>query len=222
MRSNEKDVRKFAFKLSKYELEQKMPRSKTTQILSDDELIVRAKQGDKAARDELVSVYLPHVWRTVYLTNGGGPDTDDFVQIAMIKALEKLPSYRGPGKFKNWLEMIAVNTVRQHYRWFRIRQKKLPYDPVEELVQKENAIEEELDRKKCFERLARHLGKIRKERRIALVLSVLQGRTAKEIAELMGCNEEAAWKRTRRGYKELIERLDRDPAFRQMKKELKQ
>ena len=65
-----------------------------------------------------------------------------------------------------------------------------------------------------------HLSRIGAKNRMALVLSMVHGYQAKEIAEIVNCSTEAAWKRTKRGYDELMTRIARDTELDRNLKEL--
>ncbi len=185
-----------------------------------DALVACILAGDAAKRDELVRDHMPQVWRTVYLACGGGPDVEDIVQDTIISAMSNLPSYRGDGRFKAWLDRIAINKTRQHFRKVSVRLRHLGKKDVDETYSDCGFFEDDVDRKRLFTRLAHHLGTISKEKRFAVLQSYVFGYTAREIAESDGCSEEAAWKRVRRGRADLVKRLETDPLFGQIKKEL--
>jgi RNA polymerase sigma-70 factor, ECF subfamily len=187
----------------------------------DDDLVKRSASGDAAARDELVSLCLPRVYRTVYLTCGAAGDAEDLVQTAILQALEKLGDYRGPDRFCAWLDRLTVNVVRQHFRRFSLRFLTPASDVLENAPDLGTALpDRRVEVRRTFARLAIHLSKIKPKNREALVLSLLHGYTAQEIAEICGCTAEAAWKRCRRGYRDLDARLGRDPGLEGTMREL--
>lgn len=185
------------------------------ELMSDDLLAVSSAGGDPAARQEWVSRFMPRVWRIVYLNCSTREDVEDLSQTAMITALENLGAYRGPGKFRAWLDRLTLNVVRTHYRKNRLR--RLLFTPLEaapEAACRHNTARQ-VETMQLFERLSAHLAKIKPAKREALVLSMIFGYGAKDIAEITGCSVEAAWKRVRRGYQDLMLRVGRDPEFRE-------
>jgi len=187
----------------------------------DDDLVARCVQGDKQAENALVSACLPRVWRTVYLTQGAGPDVEDLTQIAMIHAVEKLHSYRGPDKFFAWLDRLTVNVVRQHKRRRILKLMEPASHRIETMAtDKTDMLDRRLEMRQLLARLAEHVSHLRPKKRTALVLSIVHGYSAEEIGDIVGCSQEAAWKRCQRGYKELVQRIKRDPNFEQALQEL--
>ena len=178
----------------------------------DDFLVRRSVDGDASAKSELVSRFLPRIWRIVYLNCGATGDVEDLVQTAMLTALESLHAYRGPDRFRFWLDRLTINIVRTHFRRNRLKRLFVATIAPEEIdaVCHHNE-ERQAEMQQMFRRLARHLSNIKEKNRVALILSLIHGYQAKEIAGITGCSIEAAWKRTKRGYDELMARLARDP-----------
>ncbi|MEE6270776.1 sigma-70 family RNA polymerase sigma factor, partial [Streptomyces diastatochromogenes] len=74
-----------------------------------------ARAGDDAAREQLLSAYLPLIYNVVGRALDGHADVDDVVQETMVRALESLADLREPASFRSWLVAIAMNQVRR--RW---------------------------------------------------------------------------------------------------------
>jgi RNA polymerase sigma-70 factor (ECF subfamily) len=145
---------------------------------------------------------------------------EDLVQTAMITALENLGAYQGPGKLRAWVDRLTLNVIRTHYRKNRLRRLFLsPLESDREYPSRHNTAQQ-VENQQLLEHLSTHLSRINSKNREALVLSMLLGYGAKDIAEIVGCSVEAAWKRTRRGYDELMSRVKRDPNFEESIREL--
>ena len=89
---------------------------------SISELVPRAKNGDTAAFDNLLSQlqgYLANLARQqlnpVIVPKEGH---SDIVQLTLIQAVESFDSFRGTtaGEFNNWIKVILENTVKQVHR----------------------------------------------------------------------------------------------------------
>lgn len=188
----------------------------------DDDCLVRwSIRGDEGALSELVSRFMPRMWRIVYLNVGAESDVEDLVQTAMMTVLENLSSYRGPGKFKFWLDRLTINVIRTHFRKNKFRRIFFSQvDPDEAALPNPHNDHRQLEAQQLFRKLSAHLSKIGTKNRMALVLSMIHGYQAKEIAEIVNCTTEAAWKRTKRGYDELMSRISRDADLDQSLKEL--
>jgi RNA polymerase sigma-70 factor (ECF subfamily) len=187
----------------------------------EDALITRSIAGDPRSREQLAAACLPHVWRTVYLASGGGQDVEDLVQSAMAQAFADLPRFRAEGTFVSWLHRVTLNVVRQHFRRRAVR-AFLPFaGDVEELPDRRAAPPEAaLSRRRLLDRLAHHLGGLGHKNRAAVVLSISGGYSASEIALIVGCGAETAKKRLQRGREELVARLAKDPAARELIEEM--
>ncbi|MGW4345489.1 sigma-70 family RNA polymerase sigma factor [Streptomyces sp. NPDC004690] len=79
-------------------------------------LVNRAREGDPAAQDALVSAHLPLVYNIVGRALNGSVDVDDIVQDTMLRALDGLSGLREPESFRSWLVAIAMNRVRAHWQ----------------------------------------------------------------------------------------------------------
>jgi len=187
----------------------------------DSDLLERCLMGDRAAREELARACLPRVRRTVFLTTGGGQDTDDLVQSTMARVFAGLGSFRGEAKFATWLDRVTINAVREHYRRRTLVQLFPTDEPREVLPAPENeSPERRLEGQRLLERLAAHLAAIRPKKRVALILSAAYGYSVSEVARLTDCTTETAKKRLQHGRREMIARLDQDPQLKRLLKEL--
>lgn len=180
-------------------------------------LVAAAMEGDGAARDELARCVLPRVRRTVAMAYGGGPERDDLVQIAMARAFERLGSYRGEAGFHFWIDRVTANVIKDFYRsrrwtWLPLFEAdSVPADPLAAPWP-----DREVETNELMERLDVHLGRMKPNQRMAVVLHLLHGYTSSEVAVLLDVKFDAARKRILRGRKELMRRLKRDPRCREM------
>jgi RNA polymerase sigma-70 factor, ECF subfamily len=91
-----------------------------------DELAERARDGDRAALDDLLRAVRP---RTLAVCRGVLPhsgDAEDACQEALINVAGKIGSWRGGGRFTTWLHVVAVNSARTTYR--RLKNQATPTD----------------------------------------------------------------------------------------------
>jgi len=82
----------------------------------EQELIERAKRGDKSAFSELVRSHHSGVINVVYRMCGDAGLAKDAAQEAFLKAWLRIESYRPISAFRNWLYRIAVNSARDVLR----------------------------------------------------------------------------------------------------------
>lgn len=84
--------------------------------LSDDELILRAKQADHAAYHELVNRYKQAGYRVALGVMRHPADAEDALQEALIKAYIYLGSYSPRFRFYTWFSTIVRNVALSHLR----------------------------------------------------------------------------------------------------------
>jgi RNA polymerase sigma factor (sigma-70 family) len=80
----------------------------------DADLVAEAQAGDAPAFGHLVRRHAPIAKRMAVLW-GAGPDADDVVQEAFVKAYAALPRFRGDA-FRAWLLSIVHNETRNLHR----------------------------------------------------------------------------------------------------------
>lgn len=78
-------------------------------------VLARVRAGDRDAYAELVRRHAPAAVRTASLL-GAGPDTEDVVQEAFVKAYTALGRFRDGEPFRPWLLKIVVNETRNLHR----------------------------------------------------------------------------------------------------------
>jgi RNA polymerase sigma factor (sigma-70 family) len=152
-------------------------------------LLERIRLGDGAARDRLFARYLPTLrgWAhgRLPLSARGLADTDDVVQITLVRALNHLDEfeYRHEGAFLAYLRHGVLNAIRQEIR----RSKRKPSENLSDEVADPalSAVEQAIG----FETLERYetaLMTLTPDQREATMLRVEFGLSYPEIAEAMG------------------------------------
>ncbi|MGB0361325.1 MAG: RNA polymerase sigma factor RpoE [Endozoicomonas sp.] len=81
---------------------------------SDQQLVIRVKQGDRRAYDMLVIKYQHRILGLVGGYVNDFQEVQDVAQEAFIKAYRALDKFRGDSSFYTWLYRIAVNTAKNH------------------------------------------------------------------------------------------------------------
>jgi RNA polymerase sigma factor (sigma-70 family) len=92
-------------------------------LLVTQELLQRARGGDRAALDALVARYLPRLrrWASGRLPGYARSllDTSDLVQETLTRVLQGLDriEVRGPGGFQAYVRQAVLNRIRDEVRW---------------------------------------------------------------------------------------------------------
>jgi RNA polymerase sigma-70 factor (ECF subfamily) len=82
----------------------------------DAELTARARDGDVAAYEELVTRYQALAFRVAWLVVRHRGEAEDAVQDAFVKAYYALPRFRPGAPFRPWLLRIVANEARNRGR----------------------------------------------------------------------------------------------------------
>ena len=84
------------------------------------ELILKVKQGDKAAYEQLISKHTHGLFRYLYRMAGNIEDAEDILQEALAAAYRNIYQFRGKSLFSTWLYRIAINLCRRALRERRL------------------------------------------------------------------------------------------------------
>jgi RNA polymerase sigma-70 factor (ECF subfamily) len=170
----------------------------------------RAREGDPRATTELVRRLAPVASRIVHSLAGRTPFHDDLVQEALVLFVRALGRFEGRSTVETYLYGICVNVVRHSERagarllralegMFRAREPQpAPAAPYREMRETERAA--------AIHRLLRRLPPKRRE---VLVLYEMEGRSAAEVAEILGIPEATVRTRlhhARRAFRRLAEK----------------
>jgi RNA polymerase sigma-70 factor (ECF subfamily) len=176
-------------------------------------LIRHARSGDVGARHTLLKRFLPLLRRWAH---GRLPavvrdinDTDDFVQIALIKALGQIAAFRSerPGSFLIYLRRILLNHVRDEVRKRRARPKNVELDENLPLEKGEIHVEQIIgaERLLTYERALARLSKRQQE---LVVMRLEFGLSYPEIAAEAGSTPDAVRVMVSRAVAKLAIQLD--------------
>lgn len=104
------------------------PAGPPVSLVATSELLLLARDGDGAARDQLLARYLPRLQRWA---SGRLPpyarsllDTTDLVQETLMRTMQGLDrvEVRGPGGFQAYVRQAVLNRIRDQVRWASRRQ----------------------------------------------------------------------------------------------------
>jgi RNA polymerase sigma-70 factor, ECF subfamily len=95
----------------------------TACVTTDHELVERARHGEAAAFEALVTRHHQAARRAAVAALGSADDADDVAQEAWIAAHARLADFQGASSFRTWLLAIVWNKAmdrrRQVGRWLR-------------------------------------------------------------------------------------------------------
>jgi len=148
----------------------------------DKELAARSKSGDLAAFEELVRKHEHHLFSYMYWMCRNPDDAEEATQEAFVRAWKGISKFQGKSSFKTWLFRIATNLA------INKRTRTKPTVELSDIIAapKSQQPEESFRRKQKQELVQAALNRLPKDQRTALVLSVYQRMSYKEIAEAIG------------------------------------
>jgi len=165
-----------------------------TERRTDQELVRRARSGDRRAFDLLVLKYQQKVASLIGRYIRDPAEVMDVTQDAFLKAYRALGGFRGESAFYTWLYRIAVNTVKNH---LVAQGRRPPGDDVDaELAEqmdlggrlREGATpERHLLTEEIAHTVQAALDALPEDLRTAIVLRELEGMSYEEIATAMDC-----------------------------------
>lgn len=185
--------------------------ARPTGVESTVVLLRRMREGDRAAREVLVGRYLPILRRWAHGRLPGRArglvDTDDLVQVTLIKALNHMEGFeaRREGAFLAWLRHIFLNAMRDELRRAARR-------PETEAISEELADPSPIERamgRDWMETYEHALARLPEEQQEAVMLRIEFGFGYREIAEaLMKPSANAARMTVARALLRLAEVMD--------------
>ena len=165
----------------------------------DQELIKRAKSGDKRAFKMLVERYQKRAFGIAYGMLRNRDDALDASQEAFVRVYRNLESFKGDSSFYTWFYRIVVNVCIDHCRKHG-KVRKLEYDESyrrrDEAEVGINVVgntrdmrpDVSLDQSELGKAIGAALEKLSDNHRTIILLREIEGMSYEEIAEATGCN----------------------------------
>jgi RNA polymerase sigma-70 factor (ECF subfamily) len=181
----------------------------------DQQLVERARRGDKRAFELLVEKYQRKLARLLSRLIRDPGEVEDVTQEAFIKAYRALPSFRGDSAFYTWLYRIGINTAKNYLVAMGRRAPTSTDVEAEEaegleggeLLRDINTPDSLLLTKEIGNTVNAAIESLPEELRSAIQLRELEGMSYEEIAKLMDCPIGTVRSRIFRAREAIAERL---------------
>lgn len=151
-----------------------------THILSQEEVIVAARNGDKEAFKTLYELHHKKVYALCLRLCADKSLAEDACQEVFIQLWGKLSNYKGDSKFSTWLHSVTSNVtisyIRKQRGWW---QKMFNFDESEAANQ---SIEMNTDDNK----VEQYIAQLPERARWVFVLHSVEGYRHEEISEILG------------------------------------
>jgi len=158
--------------------------------IDEPELASACSAGDRLAEDELYRRYAARVYTLCRRYTGEPDDAKDLMQEALIKALDKIGSFRysGKGSLYGWISRIAINHSLNYLNRQRRRMLSLDTmvrDDIPEPTEDEMVRIPE-------EALIALISRLPDMRRMVFNLCCIDGYSHKEIGKMLGISEKGS------------------------------
>ncbi|WP_196139074.1 RNA polymerase sigma factor [Aliikangiella sp. G2MR2-5] len=173
-----------------------------------EELIERAKLGDRSAFEQIYCTYAKACYNLAYRVCQQPALAQDIVQDCFVKLMQKIGQYKGEGYFSGWLRRIVANETINRVR----KQNRLTLVGDDESGMLDSAVTVFDSRWVLSEdRLTELLGKLSLNARAVLWLHEVEGYSHQEIAEMFGKSESFSKVTLSRAYSQLRKMFDQLP-----------
>jgi len=179
---------------------------------NDTALVVRARDGDPAAFEELVRRTSRLVFARLFLDTGNAHRAEDLLQETLLSAFRSLRKLDNPALFRPWLLTIAHNVVIDAARR-EIRQKRVGVNGAAEaaalgtLPANGLSPEDAAEREELRQRVLSVLRSMPEEYRLPLTMRYITGADYETIGEQLGLTNGSLRGLLHRGLKMLRDRL---------------
>lgn len=163
------------------------------------QFVRRAKQGDAEAFAKLYEESYENMYRFALYTLRNTADAEDMVSEAVTEAFSSIGTLRSEEAFRSWLFKILSNKCRDKLREYARRPGELDEEVLESCSSQgpEEAI---IVRRLFFE--------LSEEERLIIGMHLFCGYKSREIAEILGMNENTVRSRESRGLKKMAGKME--------------
>ena len=154
-------------------------------------MIEKLKANDRAAFNELVTLYKNNVLNTCYRFLLNKQDAEDISQEVFIEIYQSIASFRGDAKLSTWIYRITItkclDEIKKSNRKKRISSigKLLHIDTISNWIVGGTMPDKNLNENERLSEVEMVLNTLPENQRIAFTLSKIDGFSNTEIAEIM-------------------------------------
>lgn len=182
-------------------------RSTVSATTSDEELVAQYRDSHAdSALEELVIRHVPKVRAMIFQMVLDDNAADDLTQEALLRAVRAIGSFEGRSQFGTWLCRIAMNVAHSYLE----RQQRSPVVFQAQLTGQDHgtiAPDREATRNELLAQIEVAIAGLSPKLRAAIVLTALQGLTAREASAIENCCESTMHWRVHEARKQLKHRL---------------
>jgi RNA polymerase sigma-70 factor, ECF subfamily len=172
----------------------------TASSMADADLVRACRSGDVTAWRSLYERYAPLVHRFASALGVPVDEREDAAQDIFIAVFRSLKHFRGEAQLSTWIYRIAARHAIRLGRRRRTRETMR----LTMLNEKPTLLNDPSERSTQVATLDRMLAKLPPKKRTVLVLFEIEGLSAKEISDVVGCPENTVWSRLHHARSEMV------------------
>jgi RNA polymerase sigma-70 factor (ECF subfamily) len=172
------------------------PESNAAAVVTDEDLVARARTKDFAAFEELVDRYEDKIFRLAFRFVRNETEAKEIVQDTFLLVWRKLDTFKGDSQFGSWLYRVATNTalmrLRAQRRHPEISTEELPIDYLDNYGQLPPAGEnwakrpdDELQSDELRRRIQKAVDELPEIYRTVFIIRDVEGLSTEETAEVL-------------------------------------
>jgi len=178
------------------------------------ELVRRARGGDGAAWEEIVSLYSRRIFNLAYRFTSSVAAAEDLTQEVFIRIYKTLDQYDAKqGDLSNWLMRLARNLIIDDYRHRQRNPQNSMADAVDDHQYHLRAVgtsaQREIERKELASQVQEGIDKLPEDLRTCVILRDIEELSYQEIVDVLKIPEGTVKSRINRGRIELAKILRR-------------
>lgn len=188
-------------------------------MINEKELLLRIKEGDTDAFEEIVKLYQQKVCSTIFYMVKNENIVEDLAQEVFIKVYKNINKFNEESSLYTWIYRITMNVCIDEIK----KEKKItyinPYIETEDgtvevqLEDESQQVEEILEKKLEKESLIKAIKALPPEQRSLIVLRDIRQFKYMEIAEMLNLNLGTVKSKINRARQFLKELLEKDGTF---------
>jgi RNA polymerase sigma-70 factor (ECF subfamily) len=150
-------------------------------------LLERARDGDRQAFKDIISLHQKRVFILAYSILQNREDALDAVQETFMRLYQKLDTYEKGRNFQAWLLQIAKNLSIDHYRKHHGKRREMESDKsVDELQLAADDHRSNPESSELHRVITRNLERLAERQRLIFVMKHMNGLEYREIAQVLG------------------------------------
>ena len=187
---------------------------KAVSEINGSELVRRARGGDGAAWEEIVSFYSRRIFNLAYRFTSSVAAAEDLTQEVFIRIYKTLDQYdTKQGDLSNWLMRLARNLIIDDYRHRQRNPQNSMADAVDDHQYHLRAVgtsaQRAMERKELASQVQEGIDKLPEDLRTCVILRDIEELSYQEIVDLLKIPEGTVKSRINRGRIELAKILRR-------------